>query len=171
MVALTRLHRASRRLAVAAGCLLLWLTPPLALSDPAALDFELSDGARFVRLSDLAGMPTVINFWHADCAPCLRELPVLAELARSGQARVIAIALHKPERMITQTQAISASLRPPLLSLQAPSEPRGLLARFGNHSGALPHTVVLDAQRRSCVQRTGEIDTPWLARGLRECGN
>jgi thiol-disulfide isomerase/thioredoxin len=166
-----RLHPTARRLAVVAGCMALWLTPRLALSDPATLDFELSDGVRFVRLSDLAGMPTVINFWHADCAPCLRELPVLAELARSGQARVITIALHKPERMVTQSQTISASLRSPLLSLQAPNEPRGLLARFGNRSGALPHTVVLNAQRRPCAQRTGEIDAPWLARGLRECGN
>ena len=56
--------------------LALTLSPPGHAGVPPALDFELSDGARFVRLAALPERPTVVNFWRADCPPCLRELPL-----------------------------------------------------------------------------------------------
>ena len=133
------------------------------------LDFELSDGQRFVRLSELPAQPTVVNFWRADCPPCLREMPALAELARSGKARVITVALQRPAETAAAPDAILGALQPPVVVLHGPVEARGLLARFGNRSGALPHTVVLDPQRRRCAGRTGEIDRPWLHDRLQEC--
>jgi len=142
--------------------------------DPAStakkpLDFELSDGRRFVTLSSLPAVPTVVNFWRADCPPCVREMPELAALARSGKARVITIALQRPSETTAAPAAIQTALQPPLLSLHGPSEPRGLLARFGNRAGALPHTVILDTDRRACVQRTGEINHRWLVDNLATC--
>ncbi|WP_306606721.1 TlpA disulfide reductase family protein [Azonexus sp.] len=133
------------------------------------LDFELSDGHRFITLSSLPAMPTVVNFWRADCPPCLREMPELAALARSGQARVITVALQRPTETAAAPAEIQAVLRAPLLVLHGPSEPRGLLARFGNRIGALPHTVILDTGRRACAQRTGEINRQWLAASLTAC--
>jgi len=135
----------------------------------AALDFELSDGHRFVTLAALPAQPTVINFWRADCPPCVREMPELAALAREGRVRVITVALQRPAETAAAPAAIQSALQPPLLSLHGPSEPRGLLARFGNRIGALPHTVILDTDRRACVQRTGEINHRWLVDNLATC--
>lgn len=134
-----------------------------------ALDFELSDGRQFVRLSALPEKPTLVNFWRSDCPPCVREIPLLARIAQRGDLRVVMVAVQKP----AETQALDASLRallgPPLLSLIAPSQPMGLLARFGDRIGAIPHTVLLDPQRKACFSRTGEIDMQWLAQGIEHC--
>ena len=138
-------------------------------SATAPLDFELADARTFVRLSSLPAQTTLINFWRADCPPCLREMPALAELARSGKARVITVALQRPAETAAAPDAILGALQPPVVVLHGPVEARGLLARFGNRSGALPHTVVLDPQRRRCAGRTGEIDRPWLHDRLQEC--
>lgn len=135
----------------------------------AALDFELSDGAQFVRLSSLSAQTTVVNFWRADCPPCVRELPLLAELARAGKVRVVTIALQRPAETAKAPARVLAALKAPLLSLHGPSEARGLLARFGNRQGALPHTVVLNAERQTCAQQTGEVTSDWLVRTLNRC--
>ena len=47
--------------------------------------------------------------------------------------------------------------------------PTGLLARFGNRSGALPHTVILNAHRHSCAHHSGEINAHWLQQQLALC--
>ena len=65
--------------------------------------------------------------------------------------------------------AIQAALQPPLLSLHGPGDARGLLARFGNPAGALPYTVVLDAQHRTCARQTGEVTADWLNAAIHRC--
>lgn len=135
----------------------------------AGLDFELSDGRRFVRLSELPARTTVVNFWLSDCPPCRREMPALAATARRGSARVVAVALQRPAETQAAPDELRAALEPPLLSLHGPSEPRGLLARFGDPALALPHTVVLDARRRPCARRSGEIDAAWLDAAIARC--
>ena len=133
------------------------------------LDFELSNGRQFIKLSQLPAQTTVINFWRSDCPPCVREMPLLAELAQSGKVRVITVALQRPQETAAAPAAITETLKPPLLSLHGPSEPRGLLARFGNPHGALPHTVLLDPERHPCGQHTGELSSAWLAAATAAC--
>ena len=132
-------------------------------------DFELSDGRRFVRLSALPPKSTLINFWRADCPPCRREMPELARLAQNGNVRVIAVAVQKPAETEAMTARERALLQPPVMLLHAPSEPRGLLSRFGDSVGALPHTVWIDAGGRVCAVRTGAIDAEWIARHMMRC--
>lgn len=136
-----------------------------------AMDFELSDGRSFIRLSALPEKVTLVNFWRADCPPCLKELPALARLARSGRARVILVAIHKPSEIETMPDSLRAHLRPPAILLYAPSQPQGLLSRFGDVSGALPHSVWLDGRRETCATRTGMIDDAWLEAKSRDCAN
>ena len=101
-----------------------------------SLDFELSDGREFIRLSNLPPGLTVLNFWRADCPPCVREMPLLAEFAREGKARVITVALQRPAETLAAPPVVVAALNQPVIALYGPSEPRGLLARFGK--AALP---------------------------------
>ena len=156
-------------LALLAGPFCLPAAAHAAEAGSAALDFELSDGRAFVRLADLPKRVTVVNFWRSDCPPCVREMPLLADTARQGKSQVVAIALQRPHETAAAPAAVQAALQPPLQALQGPNEPRGLLARFGNPRGALPYTVVLDAQRRACARQIGEVTPDWLAAAIHRC--
>jgi peroxiredoxin len=59
------------------------LSPDYAGRNRTAPDFSLSalDG-RQVKLSDYRGKVVVLNFWTKTCAPCLREMPSVNELAK-----------------------------------------------------------------------------------------
>ena len=67
--------------------------------------------------------------------------------------------------------SLRAHLRMPAILLYAPSQPRGILSRFGDASGALPHSVWLDRRREICATRTGMIDDTWLEAKSRDCAN
>lgn len=58
-------------------------------SAPAA-KFNDPDG-KSVRVADFKGRPLLVNLWASWCAPCVKELPTLDLLARTGQVQVIAI--------------------------------------------------------------------------------
>ena len=58
-------------------------------------DFQLPNLAGGeMSLADLAGEPTVVNFWATWCQPCRRELPELKALSEEG-VKVIGIALDQ----------------------------------------------------------------------------
>lgn len=164
-------------LAVCLACLL-WAFPTAEVEASStvgamprqALDFELSDGRQFVRFADLPAAVTVVNFWRSDCPPCVRELPVLARFARRHSLRVVTIALQAESDTFSAPGLVQDALRPPLVALQGPREPRGLLSRFGNPSGSLPYTLILDAGRQACARRLGEIDAAWLETEAGKCG-
>lgn len=156
-------------LALAVGLFALSGGAASAETAPTALDFELSDGNSFVRLSTLPPRITVINFWRSDCPPCLREMPMLAQLARQDKSRFVAIALQRPHETAAAPAGVLDALQPPLQALHGPTEPRGILARFGNPAGALPYTVVLDTQRRACARQIGEVTPRWLDAAIQRC--
>jgi len=133
------------------------------------LDFELAGEHDFVRLSGLPAQTTIINFWRYDCPPCLREMPILSRLAKGGRIRVITVALHRPSETLQAPPEVLAALGSPLLTLYGPREPQGLLARFGDPGQALPHTVILNPERRLCAKKTGEISVEWLEKELASC--
>lgn len=150
--------------------LLLALLLTAAGSVAAEPDFELArlDGSGFVRLSALPPRPTLINFWRADCPPCVRELPLLLAAAEEGSFRLITVAVQS--RGETRAFWPETPGRPDShLALLAPANPAGLLRRFGNRSGALPHSVRLDGRGGICAHHTGEVDAIRLAEMRRQC--
>ena len=62
--------------------------PPRSVLDFAAPDFQLPllDGLTLVSPGDYAGRPLFLNFWATWCAPCVRELPALADFAAEHRA-------------------------------------------------------------------------------------
>ncbi len=62
--------------------------PPRTVVNFAAPDFELPllDGITLVSPSDYRGRPLFLNFWATWCAPCVRELPALAEFVADTSA-------------------------------------------------------------------------------------
>ena len=135
-------------------------------NDTMRLELARLDGIAFVRLSDFAGKVVVLNFWRSDCPPCVAEMPVLSEFSQANpDVPVIGIATEEA----SHARRFVDRYRIAYLQLSAPSQPDGLLRRFGNAKGALPHTVVLDAQHRICSSWMGAVDTQWLKTALGRC--
>jgi thiol-disulfide isomerase/thioredoxin len=132
------------------------------------MDLELArlDGTAFVRLSDFAGKVVVLNFWRSDCPPCVAEMPLLSGFSQMhAEVPVIGIVTEEASR----ARRFVDRYRIATLQLSAPAQSDGLLRRFGNATGALPYTVVLDAQHKICISKAGAVDTQWLLAALVRC--
>ncbi len=68
--------------AVLAGCLGCNDQPKLRFIGSQAPDFTVQDADRKVSLHDYRGKIVVLNFWSAHCAPCIAEMPSLAQLQK-----------------------------------------------------------------------------------------
>ena len=133
---------------------------------PMDLELPRLDGQAFFRLSAVRSGPVVINFWDTECPPCSREMPLLDRFARSHpDALVIGVSLAPRAR----TRDFLDERPVGYLQLLGPPEPRGLLRRFRDPAGALPHTVVLRQDHSLCATRTAEVSREWLDAALQRC--
>jgi thiol-disulfide isomerase/thioredoxin len=139
----------------------------MAASTALSLELPTLDGTAFVRLDDYAGKPVLLNFWGSDCPPCVKELPLLfAQAPRHAGMPFLGIAVDRrsaASRFLAQRQ-------PSYPQLLATAQPEVLLRRFGNKTGALPFTVVVDVRRRVCASHQGEVNTAWIAAAAQACG-
>ena len=120
------------------------------VSDPTQLlgqhrpDFSLLDAAgRPVSADAYNGRALLINFWATWCEPCVEEMPMLAEFQRDHAARVTVagIAVDDPERARAFGRELAIGY--PLLFGQPEAMRVG--RSYGNHSGMLPYSVLVDA--------------------------
>lgn len=139
----------------------------LAASPAATLELPRLDGTAFVRLDDHAGRPVLLNFWSSECGPCIAEMPLLfAQALRQPGLQFLGIAV---DQRAAATRFL-AGLKPSYPQLIASTQPEVLMRRFGNKTGALPFTVVLDARHVVCTSRLGAVDADWIAAAARACG-
>ena len=137
-------------------------------SASAALELELPEinGTQMLRLSNYAGQSVVLNFWSSDCPPCVAEMPLLEQVsARHPEVQFLGIAVDGriKARQFLLTQHVNYP------QAVAPLQSEGILRRFGNRTGALPFTVVLDLAHRLCQSKTGGVDAEWLNHAVRRC--
>lgn len=61
---------------------------------------ETIDG-NVITLSDLEGKPTVVNFWHTACGPCIKEMPILNEIKNEygDEVNFIAVTFETKEKV------------------------------------------------------------------------
>lgn len=107
-------------------------------------------------LGSLRGKTLVLNFWATWCAPCVEEMPELAGLHReiSGRnALVVGIGIDSPSNI----REFAAKGQYPYPLLVAGLDGTELARLLGNPSGALPYTVVIDAQGRVVERKLGRI--------------
>lgn len=62
-----------------------------------------------ITLSDLHGKPTIVNFWHTACGPCIKEMPILNKIKKEYQDEVNFIAItfetkEKVEKFLTKRE-------------------------------------------------------------------
>ena len=108
-----------------------------------------------IDLGQWRGKPLVVNFWATWCAPCVEEMPELSALQQQFQAKglqVLGIGIDSPEniRKFSEQRPV---VYPLFIAGAGGSE---LSRRFGNSSGGLPYTVVID--------RNGRVQTRIIGR-------
>jgi thiol-disulfide isomerase/thioredoxin len=114
---------------------------------------------------NLQGKPLVLNFWATWCPPCVEEMPLLERFYQENAAKgwqVVGVAIDQPSqvrRFLTQN---SISYPIALGGLEGAD----LLKSLGNEQGALPFTLVLEAQGTIKMQKLGKLSekeiSSWL---------
>jgi len=108
-----------------------------------------------VPLSSFGGRPLVVNFWATWCAPCVKEMPDLDELARKyPDMHFVGIAIDTLGNVEKFLQKVKVSY--PLLV--AGHGGISHMKALGNTKGGLPYTVIFDAGSRVSREILGQVD-------------
>ena len=143
--------------------------------DKAPVSAETPIALHSIPLFDLSGQQTtigdweanilIVNFWAPWCAPCRREVPTLIKFhqdyAQQG-VRVLGIAYDsepKVSRFATEYQ-----INYPMFL--AGNRAAMYNEAFGNPSGSLPFTALLDQNHRILFKHNGELTANQLREQL-----
>ena len=120
------------------------LMPAVNVADPAG---------KTLNLGALQGQPVLLNLWATWCAPCIVEMPMLDDLADElgDDVRVITVSQDMRGAELVEPFFAERSFR----NLEPWLDPAGDLgAQFGN-GGAMPLTVLFDAEGREVFRVAG----------------
>jgi peroxiredoxin len=146
-----------------------WRTQPTAGGADASLalfaaTFPDADGQP-QPLSQWRGRPLVVNFWATWCPPCVEEMPDLQKARDAYGDRgveVIGIGIDNAAKIAAFRDRHHLSL-PLLVAGVGGSD---LNRALGNASGALPYTVLIDADGRIRERHLGQVQPEQLRRWL-----
>ena len=109
-------------------------------------DFELGDmNGATVSAADFDGKIMLLNFWATWCKPCIEEVPMLTRLQNDYAGRgvqVVGIALDDARKV--REFASGLAINYPILVGSTETILAG--RRYGNRSGMLPYSVLVDAE-------------------------
>lgn len=136
--------------AAAVGASLAWRhqpPPPAALSPAASAfwagRFERPEGGELIA-ADLRGKPLLLNFWATWCAPCVKELPELAQFEREFKPagwQVVGLAVDAPTPVREFLKKLPIDFPVGMAGLTGTELARTL----GNTQGGLPFSVAFAA--------------------------
>ncbi|WP_394269901.1 TlpA family protein disulfide reductase [Qipengyuania sp.] len=130
------------------------LMPAANLRDPAG---------RVLNLGALQGTPVLLNLWATWCAPCVKEMPLLDQVAADYDEQVHVITasqdLGAPEKVAAFFAERELRYLEPWIDPEA-----GLSTTLGE--GSLPTTVLYDAQGLEVWRVRGDLD--WSREDVRD---
>ncbi|MET0517429.1 MAG: TlpA disulfide reductase family protein [Burkholderiaceae bacterium] len=110
-----------------------------------AARFERPLGGAELVAASLRGKPLLLNFWASWCAPCVKELPELAQFQRDFKAagwQVLGLAIDSPDPVREFLQKMPLDFE---LGMAGPNGTE-LSRNLGNSQGGLPFSVAFDAR-------------------------
>ena len=154
--------------AVIAGAAAAWWkwNPDASGSDVPAdfwpMSFPSPDGST-LAMQALRGKPLLVNFWATWCPPCVEELPLLDRFFKQNTAKnwqVLGLAIDQPSAVRAFLHRTPVSFPIGLAGLGGTE----LSKAFGNSSGGLPFSVVIDPAGAVLQRRIGRVTAADLAR-------
>lgn len=108
-----------------------------------------------VTLGDFKGKAVLVNFWATWCAPCIKELPSLARLAKArGGADFVVLAISTEKGADKKAAAFMAENG---IELEPYADPKQKLFRAFRLQG-LPTTLLIGPDGREIARREGEAE-------------
>jgi len=108
------------------------------------------------KLSEWRGKLLLVNFWATWCAPCLHEIPILLEMQQQYGARglqIVGPAMDELEAV--RNGAPQLGINYPVLV--GDSEIVDAMQALGDELGALPYSVLIDANGNIVFRKHGEF--------------
>ena len=107
-----------------------------------------------VHLADFRGKPLLVNLWASWCAPCVKELPTIDKLERSGKVEVLAVSQddgpHASVVAFLKAHGIS--------TLQPYQDPKMSLSAAIGPDTVLPTSILFDADGKEVWRYVGDLD-------------
>lgn len=163
-------------LGVSLGAGLAWMTrespPPqtqtagAAVGDPHPGFSHASLDGGTIEASDFEGRPFLVNFWATWCAPCRREMPVLQEAGERHADSLAIIGLALDDAGPVSEFVDELGIEYPIAA--GSDDVMRTQRAWGNSSGALPYTVLVDGEGAIRWQHYGEVSQEELDEALAE---
>lgn len=119
------------------------------------LKFDTPTGSQ-LAMAPLRGRPLLVNFWATWCPPCVEEMPLLDRFYREHATKgwqVVGLAIDQPSAVRTFLTKVPVSFPVGLAGLSGTDLGKSL----GNLTGALPFTVVFNAQGGIAQRKMGKV--------------
>ena len=118
-------------------------------------------------LEDYRGKPVLLNFWATWCVPCAAEMPLLSEMQKQYQGKIVFIAASiDDEDVKPQIEAFIKKHQGEALTVMMGAT-LDSLEDFGVNQG-MPGTVFLDSEGKIVDRFTGALKRPYLEERLRK---
>lgn len=120
-------------------------------------DFTLPDLDGTPRnISEWDGKLVALNFWASWCPPCVKEIPLFAELQDTygdQGLQFVGVAVERRENAVAFAQEVGLNYP----SLQGEYQAMQVSAAYGNERGLLPYTVLINQHGRIVERLRGEV--------------
>ena len=121
--------------------------------------FDDPDGNE-TSLKAFAGKPTLVNLWASWCAPCVKELPTLDQLARAQGSKLNVVAISQDDGPHASVEAFLNTHK--IATLDSYQDPKmALSGALG--AEVLPTSVLYDAKGKEVWRYVGDQD--WTSAG------